>query len=161
MKIDRAYQLELLKNLAEKYPSEIQYFLEEQYDPVLISNAWYLADHGLIKCSKDKFADGTHFITEATITHKGIDFLADDGGLSAILGVVTIKLHEDQLLQLLERRIEAAPGSQTDKNGLIAQLRALPGDSIKHVTMKLLDLGLDKAPDAFQLLRTALESALK
>ena len=47
----------------------------------------------------------------ARITAKGIDFLEDDGGLSAILGVVTVKLHADTLREMLAKKIDASSAS--------------------------------------------------
>ena len=40
------------------------------------------------------------------ITAKGLDFLEDDGGLSAILGAITVKLDPDDLRALIAARIE-------------------------------------------------------
>ncbi len=52
----------------------------------------------------------------ARITAKSIDLLEDDGGVSAILGVVTAKLHEDTIRNLvlaevkLQTRLLASKG---------------------------------------------------
>jgi hypothetical protein len=57
------------------------------------------------------------------ITSRGIDFLADDGGLAAILGVVTVKLHEETLKALLEAGVDALPPPQTAKSTLKSHLQ--------------------------------------
>lgn len=160
MELDREFQIDLLKELAAAYPQMVHFLGDKQTDPKYITNVWYLDGHGLIKAAKQLFNDGA-VVAGATITEAGLDFLADDGGLSAALGVVTIKLHEDTLLKLLESKIQNSSATPADKQGLIAQLRKLPGESIKHLTMKLLDLGLEKAPDVIQLLQTALQSVQK
>jgi hypothetical protein len=86
-----------------------------------------------------------------------MDFLADDGGLGAILGVVTIKLHDDTIRELIASKIMDAPLSQPDKQKLLDQLRALRGDSIKHLTMKLLDAGLENWTAALPVIQKSLE----
>ena len=47
----------------------------------------------------------------------GIDFLTDDGGLSAILGVVTVKLHSDTIQALIAAKIDQAEISDSEKAG--------------------------------------------
>ena len=161
MEPDRAIQRDLLKRTEATYPAPVIFAPAEQEDAALLANAYYLQEHGLLKCVIAERFGAPYALATATITADGIDFLADDGGLSAILGVVTIKLHEDTLLQMLESRIQQSAAPTEQKSALMLQLRALPGESIKHLTMKLLDLGLQKAPDALQLLQTALQAVLK
>lgn len=117
----------------------------------------YLQQHGLVTI-KTMPVSGGLIIGSATITAKGIDFLEDDGGLSAILGVVTIKLHEDTLKALIETKIQESGASQPEKHQWTAALRALPADATKHLALKLMDLGLRHAPDAMQLLHTYLQN---
>lgn len=90
------------------------------------------------------------------ITASGMDFLADDGGIGAILGVVTVKLHEDTIKQLIEARIAASDLPEEEKRPLLQTVRELPGESIKHLTTKLLDAGLENVPRLVELIRTAL-----
>lgn len=86
-----------------------------------------------------------------------MDFLADDGGLSAILGVVTVKLHDETIRDLIAARIQDSNLPPEEKTGLLTQLRELRGESIKHLTLKLLDAGLDNASKALPLIQRALE----
>ena len=79
-----------------------------------------------------------------------MDFLADDGGLSAILGVVTVKLHEDTLKELIGQRIAESDLPASEKSRLVDQLKSLPGYTIKHLTLKLVDAGLESWPIAVQ-----------
>jgi hypothetical protein len=79
-----------------------------------------------------------------------MDFLADDGGLSSILGVVTVKLHEDTLKQLIGQRITESDLPAPEKSKLLEQLKTLPGEAIKHLTLKLVDAGLANWPIAVQ-----------
>jgi hypothetical protein len=67
----------------------------------------YLEKHGLAE-SAIRYGLGGHMaIGLPRITAKGTYSLADGGGLSAVLGVVTVKLHEDTLKELIGVRIEA------------------------------------------------------
>jgi hypothetical protein len=61
----------------------------------------------------------------AKITARGLDFLEDDGGLGAILNVVTIRLEADTLRQLLETKINASDMPEADKQTLLAKLKIL------------------------------------
>jgi hypothetical protein len=82
------------------------------------------------------------------ITAKGMDFLADDGGVSAILGVVTVKPHEDMLKELIGVRIEESELSTPEKARLIDQLKSLPAEAIEHHSLELIDAGLANWPVA-------------
>ncbi|EIR5426104.1 hypothetical protein LW795_005216, partial [Salmonella enterica] len=50
------------------------------------------------------------------ITHKGIDFIRDDGGLGAILNVQTVKFH-DSTITALEDIIRVANLPDEKKSG--------------------------------------------
>lgn len=94
MKLNRVLQHELLLGLADVYPEPITHelwdALTEKYGAdVFHANARYLDGHGLV--NRTVSAIGTFIV----ITPEGLDFLVDDGGLSAILNTVTVKLHED------------------------------------------------------------------
>ena len=105
-------------------------------------------EHGLIfgKTSGSIGSQNEFFLAKATAA--GMDFLADDGGLSAILGVVTIKLHDDTVRQLIEARIQSADLPETARSHLLKSLREAPGETIKLLTEKLLDAGLENWPVA-------------
>ena len=81
-----------------------------------------------------------------------MDFLADDGGLSAILGVVTIKLHDDTIKSLIESKILESDLPEPEKKRFLDHLRELPGEATKHLVLKLVDLGLEKAPTAIEVI---------
>ena len=87
------------------------------------------------------------------ITAAGLDFLADDGGLSAILGVVTIKLHDETIRQLIETRIQSAVLPETTKSHLLKSLREAPGETVKLLTEKLLDASLSSWPAAIAVIQ--------
>lgn len=161
MILDRTYQLELLTQLSECYPSPL-YSVETDTEMNAdekhryVANMCYLEEHGLVDSGIHKSVDNIYSLSEATITAKGMDFLLDDGGLSAILGTVTIKIHDDTLKQIIMLRIENSELEQQDKNRWSAALQSLPAETTKHLTMKLLDLGLTRAPEALHVIETYL-----
>lgn len=169
MKLDRELQRKILEELADSYPDSIfpsclvDYFKMSRgsyIDHKARANIIYLVELGLIEVkliSVEKIIENVSLSQGWKATAKGMDFLADDGGLSAILGTVTVKLHEDTLRTLIENKItESHDLAPQDKRVLIDQLRSLPGESIKHLTMKLLDKGLENLPAAIGIIQTAI-----
>lgn len=157
-KLDRAYQRELLKELARCYPRPcVDMALRmgraaEQEREKYLANIVYLAENGLVKDWGQLGVDLKASFAPPTLTCKGMDFLAGDGGLSAILGVATIRLHGDTIKDLLDAWIDAAAASQADKHRLKSVLQSLPAESTKHLVMKLVDMGLATAPASLPLL---------
>lgn len=155
MKLDRDLQRTILKALAERYPDRVDWAAIASWHPEhnmpghegeLLANLDYLAEHQLIKLFRPAYLEGKG--TDASITARGLDFLADDGGLSAILGVVTIKLHDDTLKDLIEAKILASDLSRPDKRRWIDQLQSLPAETTKHLVLRLVDMGLASGPTA-------------
>src|SRR3546814_11319972 len=95
-------------------------------------------------CSSDLL--GTQ-LTWGKITAKGIDFIADDGGLGAILNVQTIRLHEDSIRALLIKQVEASDVSQSVKERLVDKIKSMPADGIGTLTEKALEAGLKALPN--------------
>ena len=162
MKLDRDLQREILQKLADAYPNppreafdQIEVMADED---TLVGNMLYLEQHGLIESGIQRALSGEAIFNlgKLEITARGLDFLADDGGLSAILGVVTIKLHDDTLKSLIEAKILASDMPQPDKKRWTDQLRSLPAETTKHLALKLVDLGLENAPAALAAIGSAL-----
>lgn len=158
MKLDRALQLELLKTLAQGYPALISTQELAKRSPLVTPNLFYLQEHGLITSDVSRPLSANAVVIAAKITAKGLDFLADDGGLGAILGVVTIKLHDDTIRELITLKIQNSNLPPQEKQTLVEQLRELRGESIKHLTMKLLDAGLDNWSAAMAAIQAALSA---
>jgi len=160
MKLDRDLQREILQKLADAYPGptsgawdEIQELTDTD---TLVGNLLYLEAHGLIESGLRQSASGQHSISTGglKITARGLDFLADDGGLSAILGVVTIRLHDDQIRLLLEARIQGSDAPEEEKRKWLDQLRGIPADATKHLVHKLIDAGLAQWPTVLSAMQT-------
>lgn len=160
MTLNRQLQLQILQRASKAYPSNLKPGdLDLKGDTMeIVKNIHYLNDHGLLECHFSG-ALGQPIKRPHSIkaTHKGLDFLADDGGLSAILGVVTVKLHEETVRQLISQKIEYSDLPTEEKSSLLLAVRDLPGEAIKHLTTRLLDLGMDNLPSAIALIRTALQ----
>ena len=171
--IDRVFQRKLLEKLADKYPNfcNVEELLKDDVqdisDRTITNNLEYLRAHKLVEVKWGgplvRVGSTTTVIkvnlpTAAKITAAGLDFLADDGGLTAILGVVTVKLHEDTLKELMIAKIQSSDANPTVKKNLIETLKKLPADAMKELSMAAVRRGIDSLPDAVQWFQTLLHS---
>jgi hypothetical protein len=90
----------------------------------------------------------------STITATGLDFLENDGGLSAILGVVTVKLHADTIRSLIDAKIDTSSMPAEDKSKLRKILANLSEAGLKAATTDQVKSGLDHLPDIVHWLRS-------
>lgn len=149
--LDRNLQHEFLSELYKVYPDSITYeyyinaaiaqttgVIEAEEDALFVlkqsANLQYLAEHGLVV-----FDDKTFISAIVKITAKGIDFLMDDGGLSAILGVVTVKLHSDTIQALLNTKIDQADIPPEEKSKLKVILSKMGDVALAKLTEKAID----------------------
>ncbi|MFU2127812.1 hypothetical protein ACLQ85_07170 [Gallibacterium anatis] len=160
MIIDRPLQYLALKYLKDNYPNYIDDNIiyrhwkglpevEDDYNAQFLAlqeskkyahselrhlreNLVYLSEHSLVETLKDGYS--------YKITAKGIDFIENDGGLSTILNVTTVKLHPSTL-ELLTQVINASSLNPSDKQKLLDQLKSLPVDSIKQILTELVSKG--------------------
>ena len=152
MHIDRNLQLKLLQNLVDAFPEcPDQSFYDEQIkehgERQVVGNLLYLDEHGLIslkqsQCLGESMPSATWRLTEPTA--KGIDFLADDGGLSAILGVVTVKLHSDTIKSLLAAKIDASDLPPDVKERYKSSLSTIKDAALTKIT----ELAIESIPVA-------------
>lgn len=166
MNLDRSLQLEVLRKISEVYPFSWrpQLKVESAEYHSLAINIHYLKGHGLLSESStitkdnplDDNTNGILLINKPKITEKGLDFLQDDGGLSAILNTLTIKFEADQLRTILVNQINQSNLEPEKKKSIKDALDELPSESIKHLTMKLLDEGLENLPSAILLIASYL-----
>lgn len=155
---DRDIQREILSRLLRVYPQEIEIGGWRDEIRGLLVNAAYLDGHGLIEMRTLGNTIGAAGPLRARATVKGADFMADDGGLSAILGVVTIRLHDDTLKALIEKKIQDSEAAPEDKRRWLAALRSLPADATKHLVLQLVERGLDRSGDAMRWLGSTLST---
>lgn len=156
-KLERELQRKLLQRLRDSFPEFVEAAPLQEIAPgtALRVNIAYLSEHGLVDAKFISSFDGTELLS-AKITAPGLDFLANDGGLGAILGVVTVRLHDDTLRQLVAAKIETSNLPDSDKRKFLVQLRELPAETTKHLWLKLVDAGLENWPRALPLLQNML-----
>lgn len=154
MQVDRAMQRTLLEALVSAYPESFDIRALQLPEPDASANLKYLAEHGLVNLLANTGAFNMPYrVISAEATAKGLDFMADDGGLSAILGTLVVKFHADTMRDLLAERVRASTLPPADKTRLTHALQALPAEGLKHLTKRLLDAALDQWPDAILLLQ--------
>jgi hypothetical protein len=153
--IDRALQLELLLLLRDAYPRtliEIPEISSADQESIF-TNLWYLQAHGLCDSGLIPSLDAGFSWSGATLTAAGLDFLEADGGLSAILNVVTIKFDTHTLRALLEAKIEASSIPAIEKSSLKKITAALSDTALKSATTDLVHTGLQHIPNVVEWLQ--------
>lgn len=161
-KYDRALQIEILKALYNASPLELS---GREYDDFseafgseenFVANLLYLEGHKLI-VSGVQVGSGsfTTHLGRLKITSNGIDFIRNDGGLSAQLKIQIVKFH-DSTIVALEDILTLSNLPEEQKKGLVARLRELPADAIKHLTLQLLTKAVMNPQAALQIIQTAL-----
>lgn len=150
MRLDRDLQRKVLEACASIYPkpadpTKVAVACEADEDG-FNANVAYLAEHGLVDCEVRRVG-GEVALTVCAITARGLDFLADDGGLTAILGTVTVKLHADTIREMLIARVDSSSESAEKKGLLRKQIAALPGTALQALTTHAAQEGLAHVPD--------------
>lgn len=164
--LDRALQRRILETLADVYPLGSYDMATTLAGPTddaapleipAVVNTQYLAEHGLVVSGyvRRGTLDDDSFLParETTITAAGLDFLAGDGGLGAILGVVTVRLEAKTLEALLAARIDASDLPAPEKSRLKATLGSLSREALHEATRRLVSEGLDRWPEALAWLQ--------
>ena len=167
MKIDRALQRRILSALADIYPNgfyepkEVASLHDEDIEDVL-ANIQYLDEHELVESGVEILdslgGDGFDwsFSGKTVITARGLDFLADDGGLSSILNTVTVRLDAAQFAELLASKVENLPGVPAEERSELAKaIRRMPATAIEKLTEKMVDWTVDHAGEMLPLVRAA------
>ncbi|MGR3464254.1 hypothetical protein [Limimaricola sp.] len=154
--LDRDLQRSLLHRLALKYPDVLdERGLTDLGTPAdLVRAIAYLTELGLADASFVRPLSGGTLLNTVKITAKGLDFLQDDGGLTALLGVVTVRLHDDTVRDLLLQSVDASAEDESTKANLKRAIRQLPAEATKEGTLHLLRLGAAQTPDVIQWIRT-------
>ena len=162
MQLDRELQRKVLSSCAEIYPrfadpDKLAEFCGEADRHAFVATLAYLAEHGLIDCKITHYRDDTHpRANPCAITARGLDFLADDGGLTAILGTLVVKLHADTIRDMLLEKAEASALAPVEKSALRKQIEALPAQALQAATSRLAQEGLAQVPNLVDWLRAYL-----
>ena len=144
--INRELQGKLLRDLSDSYPEHCEYQVgpKDATARAIGVNLSYLMEQGLVSGTAEFLhLDSPVKTYEVRITARGLDFLADDGGLGAILGVVTIKIHDDTIRQLIVQRIDADPdASDEDKRVAKGTISKMSDKALTTVVEELTKTGL-------------------
>ncbi len=155
MHLDRGLQLSLLERLAKVYPRYTVEVGQADLNDQVLGNLWYLKEQGLIDGALDLSTTQAYMFEGVRITAKGLDFLADDGGLSAILGTVTVRIHPDSIKGLLINRLDAVAPTEK-KSWLKKKLETASDETLKKIVTSVVDEGIKHAPDLYRILERAL-----
>jgi len=143
----------ILLKLREAYPdaAELSAFLNTA-DQNTQANLYYLAEHGLVVAEAErKLLSGPQQMLTARITADGLDFLEDDGGLGAILKVVTVRMDAAEIRELLEARIGKSDIPDDKKKSALTKIQAFSGDVLKSIIIKMIEQGLEKPDQLWSL----------
>ncbi|MDG3555299.1 hypothetical protein P7L54_04960 [Acinetobacter bereziniae] len=161
MNLDRELQRQILQIASTVYPRPVGDELDELYEPLddlkLAANLKYLEQHRLISPNSLSISmDGMFSFGPVLITHTGMDFLADDGGLSSILGTVIIKFETEQLKAILTAKIMSSDLSLERKTTMIEAIKELPAEGLKHLTTKIVDVGWENLDSLMALIQRSI-----
>ncbi|WP_286180183.1 MULTISPECIES: hypothetical protein [unclassified Enterobacter] len=148
-KFNRELQRELLKCLYDATPYRMPTERENHFctafggQAELVANLLYLRDHGLINVVIKQVLSGSYIVEfeSLKINSKGIDFVRDDGGLSAILNVTTIKFHREAVV-VIEDLIALSNMSAEEKEKAKSKLGELSFEALKAVVQTATTVGL-------------------
>jgi hypothetical protein len=154
--LNRDLQRRLLTGLADAYPGIVEpssLGLEAGHRDWVV-NISYLAEHNLVEAHTSDLIGATPVVLFAKATARGMDFLLDDGGLSAILGMVTVRFEAETLKALIGAHVDASALPEPEKSRIKTWLMAAGSEALKETTKRLVAAALEHAPEAFQLLQT-------
>jgi len=154
--LNRSLQKNLLIEMERFYPQYVDiHSLTDIFpnEPKISANLHYLAEHRLIDLNFELMADGTYAYGPPRINQRGMDFLADDGGLEAIIGVVTIKLHDETIRSLLEEFVEMRSEDTSVKASAIKAIRNAPASAIQKFSEYAIQKGLENLPGITPMLQ--------
>ena len=149
----------MLNSLANIYPRYTTKIFDAEVSEADLTNLWYLKEQGLVEGDLEMSITQDYIFGGVKITAKGLDFLADDGGISAILGTVVVRLHTESIKELLLMRIEASDASTEKKSWLKQQIETASSETIKNIVGLILDQGVQQAPRILHWMEQAIQVA--
>ncbi|WP_338669782.1 hypothetical protein [Pseudodesulfovibrio methanolicus] len=127
-------------------------FSSGEHSLFLDANLKYLEEHELIKTGRSLPTrisshgnQSTPFrlsTKDAHITAKGLDFLLNDGGLSAILNTVTVKFDVGNIRELVEAGLLTANVPEEKQGALMKAIREAPGTMLQTAVTKMVEKGM-------------------
>ena len=151
MELNRKLQFDILAALREVYPDSllVSAIPGFSHDREFMGNLFYLQEHGVIAGGDIREPGQCRSMVDAQITKAGLDFLADDGGLEAILGKQTVKFEITDLLEVM------AVDSHTESHDHLANLKV---SEIHDLLLKLLRDSIRRQPELLTKFLSAIDS---
>ena len=153
--LNRDMQNAILEEVAKVYP-EWLHVKYSQYidDPSYIKNGFYLEEHRLVEL-RELTAESRQFF-QIKITAEGLDFIEEDGGLSAILNVVTVKFDVDTVKQMMLECLDENNISSEERGVLEEALSIASEETLKEIFQGLIQQGLKSIPNIIGYLSNAI-----
>ena len=85
---------------------------------------------------------------------RGVGFLASDGGLTAVLGVVTVRIEAETIRDMIAARLERPGVPPEEKSQIRKHLNTVSAEALKTVTKRLVEEALAQSPGVIRLLHT-------
>jgi len=142
---------QMLQYLRDHHGRPNRFDAQFSHAPDYSLTVFYLNEHELIKCNFTTSVTKAK-IVNVTITGKGIDLLEPSGGLSALMNTGTIRFESDMIRQVMETAIHALRTAPEKKEMLLSSIRDLPAEGLKHIMLRLIELGIQKNPEVVQYL---------
>lgn len=140
MELNRKLQYDILVALRDVYPDSLLVSAMPgfSHDREFMGNLFYLQEHGVIAGGDIREPGQCRSMVDAQITKAGLDFLAADGGLEAILGKQTVKFELGDLLEVV------AADSHAENHDRLANLKV---SEIHDLLLKLLRYSTRRQPE--------------
>lgn len=116
----------------------------------------YLDAHGYIQNHCQQMMDNGWTWGGAQLTATGLDYLSEDGGLTAEEKVIIVKLDEGTIKALMCSAVERSSAPDAEKTTLKQRIKSMGAAALKDLIPDLVSKGIENAPDLIQWLDTAL-----
>jgi len=140
MELNRKLQKDILVALSEVYPDSllVSALPGFSHDREFMGNLFYLQEHGVLDGGDIREPGQCRSMVDAQITKAGLDFLADDGGLSAILGYRFVKIEASALVDSLIKLLEEGEAEDDKRLPALAQLHSMDNTALADLVLELL-----------------------
>lgn len=116
----------------------------------------YLGAHGYIQNHCQQMLDNSWTWGGVELTATGLDYLSEDGGLTAEEKIITVKLDEGTIKALMCSAVERSSAPDAEKTTLKQRIKSMGSSALKDLIPDLLSKGIESTPDLIQWLGTAL-----
>ena len=154
--MDKEFLRTVLVTLKECYPGKTYAVYEMADENKMLSHLRYLDEYELIDSGvhiiDDVHSEGVNYsLGGAKITARGLDYLAEDGGLAAELGTVTIRLHSTTIQDLIEIALAQRDLPAEKRTAIQNALATASTETVKALTTRLIDAAIKHTPDVWGL----------